>query len=195
MAVDERTDVRNRLRGVEERSRPDVARESAIAELDEIFRSGGTPDPIPDGMLHGRLLTPSLWAPLDALGRRVAAMWMPWLGKTFDSASMTGINVLASNARGALRFLWPNYEPERDSGDRIEAFPFRNRVAPGELDPAVDVLKIDYDFEANPKLLIRRILDELVQVEDDLYLGKILLRRQGAWAAIGYFTLERRAAD
>ena len=115
---------------------------------------------------------------------------MPWLGKSFDPQAMTGVNVLTTGARGPMRVVWPGYEPEREFADRIEAFPFRNRIAPGEVDPGVDVLKIDYDIAANPQFVIRRILDELVQVEEGFYLGKILFRRQGAWRPIGFFTLE-----
>src|SRR6266571_1028755 len=63
------------------------------------------------------------------------------------------------------------------------------RVATGELDPGVDVLKIDYDFEANPDLMIRRILGELVQVAPGRYLGKVLLRARGRFHPIGFFSL------
>lgn len=191
MAVDERTGAKQRLAAIQDRLRPEVARAAALNELDEMFRAGRTPDPLPQGMLQGRLVTTSIWSPLDSFGRRMAGVWMPWLGKSFDAEAFTGVNVLTKSARGPMRVLWPKYTPERELADRIEAFPFRNRVAPGELDPGVDVLKIDYDFEANPRFVIRRILDELVEVEDGFYLGKILFRRQGAWVPIGFFTLER----
>ena len=190
MAVDERTGARARLHAIHDRLSPDVARAAALADLDEMFRGGSTPDPLPEGMLRGHLVTMSVWGPGDSFVRRVARMWMPWLGKSFDPAAMQGVNVLTASARGPMRVLWPNYTPERELADRLEAFPFRNRIAPGELDPGVDVLKIDYDFEANPQLIIRRILDELVQVDDGFYLGKILFRRQGSWMPIGFFTLE-----
>ena len=190
MAVDERTGARARLDAIQDRLSPDVARTAALAELDEMFRGGSTPDPLPEGMLRGRLVTMSVWGPSDSFVRRVARMWMPWLGKTFDPAAMEGVNVLTASARGPMRVLWPNYTPERELADRLEAFPFRNRIAPGEVDPGVDVLKIDYDLDPNPQLIIRRILDELVQVDDGFYLGKILFRRQGSWMPIGFFTLE-----
>lgn len=171
-------------------------RASALAELDDLFRGGRTPDPLPEGMLQGRLITSSVWPPLDRLGRRVASWWMPWLGKNFDPYASTGVNVLTPGARGPMRVLWPSYEPPmRELADRIEAFPFRNRIAPGELDPHVEVLKIDYDIDANPNFLVRRILDELVQIDDGFYLGKILFRREGSWAAVGFFTLERPSAE
>ena len=191
MSVLHEAGIRQRLRDIQDRLEPDIARSKALADLDGMFAAGRTPDPLPSGMLDGQLVTVSVWGPFDALARRIAKVWMPWLGKTFDPESMTGVNVLAPSARKPMRALWPSYVPERELADRIEAFPFRTRVAPGELDPEVDVLKIDYDFDANPDLSVRRILDELVEVEDGLYLGKVLFRRQGAWMRIGYFTLDR----
>jgi hypothetical protein len=88
-----------------------------------------------------------------------------------------------------MRAVWRRYTPEYVGPDRVEAFPFRTRVAPGELDPGVDVLKIDYDFEANPDFMIRRILDELVQVAPGRYLGRVLLRLNGRFRPIGFFSL------
>ena len=114
-------------------------------------------------MLRGTFITMSVWGPVDSLSRRVAEMWMPWLGKSFDPSIQTGVNVLTKSARGPMKALWPSYVPERELTDRIEAFPFRTRIAPGEVDPDVQVLKIDYDSDPNPNFVIRRILDELVQ--------------------------------
>mgnify|MGYP006174464395 FL=1 len=57
------------------------------------------------------------------------------------------------------------------------------------IDPGLQVLKIDYDSDANPTFMIRRILDELVQLDDGLYLGKILFRTKRAWHPIGFFSL------
>ena len=64
----------------------------------------------------------------------------------------------------------------------------RNRIEPGAADPDVRVFKIDYDFEANPGL-IRRILDEMVQVAPGRYLGKVLFRARGTFHPIGFFSL------
>ncbi len=190
MAVDERTDVRRTIEDIQDRLRPDQARAWAVARLDELFRSGSAPDPAPEGFLSGRLVMTSTWEWLDLFGRRFADLYMPWLGKSFEPSTATGVNVLLPSARTPMRVIWRNYVPERELADRIEAFPFRTRIAPGEVDPDVDVLKIDYDFEANPSFMIRRILDELVQVDSGFYLGKVLFRRQGSWVPIGYFTLE-----
>ena len=116
---------------------------------------------------------------------------MPWQGKTFDPVSMTGFNRFSADVRTPLRLIWPSYTPIRTDGEVVQAFPFRNRIERGAIDPDVKVLKIDYDFEANPSLLIRRILDELVQVDDGLYLGKVLMRWRGSFRRAGFFSLER----
>ena len=115
---------------------------------------------------------------------------MPWLGKSFDPAAASGINRFAPTAatRVVFRTLFPGHTPRTVAPDRIEAFPFRNALGPGQLDPDVRVLKIDYDFEANPAL-IRRILDELVEVGPGVYLGKVLFRLGSRYHRIGFFSL------
>ena len=145
---------------------------------------------LPDGFLAGRLLTTSVWGPLDRAVLRLARLWMPWKGKTFDREAATGVNRFDNSAvgRAAMHTIFPGYRPERVTRELIEAFPMRNRVEPGAIDPDVDVFKIDYDFEANPAL-IRRVLDELVQVAPGRYLGKVLFRVRGGFHPIGFFTL------
>ena len=183
----------SKLREIGQRLQPRVMRETALRELDELFRSGRPPEPRPRGFLPGDLITMSLTRPTDALVRGLAGVYMPWLGKSFDPDAERGINVLKPSARSQMKLLWRNYEPRRTDHGTLEAFPFTTRIGPGELDPQVDVLKIDYDFDANPDFLIRHVLDELVQIGDDLYLGKILYRLRNAWQAIGFFSLRSPA--
>jgi hypothetical protein len=116
---------------------------------------------------------------------------MPWLGKSFQPSSQTGINVLASSARPAMKVVWPSYEPPLATDERIEAFPFTTRVEPSAVDPSLHVLKIDYDSDDNPAFIIRRILDELVHIDEDLYLGRALYRMRDRWRRLLFFTLER----
>jgi hypothetical protein len=170
---------------------PRVVRARVLASLDELFRDGRTPDPLPSGFLPGRLVTTSVWGPGDAAVLRIARSYMPWLGKSFDPNSSAGVNVLTRSAKAPMKTLWPSYTPERELDDRLECFPFRTRVAPGEVDPEVDVLKIDYDFDANPSFIIRHVLDELVEIGDGTCLGKILYRTGKGFRPIGFFSLER----
>jgi len=183
-------DPAGKLDGLANRLHPSRNRAEVLSRLDEAFRSGDAPDPLPSGFRSGRLLATSTWGPWDSLVQRLAGLWMPWLGKSFDAASETGINrfLPTPGTRLLLRLLFPTHVPAVSAADRIEAFPFRTRVAPGEIDPAVRVLKIDYDFEANPTL-IRRILDEVVKVAPGLFLGKVLFRLGQRYHRIGFFSL------
>ncbi len=164
-------------------------RAEVIAGLERAFAGGVAPDPWPSGPLAGRLLGTTTWRPWDAFVLRVAGWWMPWLGKAFDAERRTGINRFRPTDATArwLTALFPGHQQTRLL-DRIEAFPFRNAVGAGELDPGVQVLKIDYDFEANPAL-IRHILDELVQIAPGRYLGKVLFRVGSTYHRIGFFSL------
>lgn len=180
---------REQLFELSRRLRPGVNRSQVLAELDRIFRAGKVPDPLPDGFRQGRLLATSTWGPLDTLFRWLGELYMPWQGKTFDAEASTGINRFARSATLPMRLIWPSYAPI-DDVDGVQAFEFRNRVDPGAVDPDIDVLKIDYDFDSNPGFIIRRILDELVQVDDGLYLGKALLRLRGRLHPIGFFSLD-----
>ena len=191
MDVVENRDLRAGLDEVDQRLQPQLARSWAIARLDEICRSGSTPAPQPEGFLRGRLVTASMSSPADAAIRRITHLYQPWLGKSFDPATDEGVNLLKANARTPLKVLWPSYEAEREYADRLEAFPFRTRIGAGAIDPDVQVLKIDYDYEANPSFIIRRILDELVQIGEGIYLGKILYRLRSTYRLIGYFSLEK----
>jgi len=179
-----------RLAGARAGRRPTEAHES----LNRIFRLGVPPDPPLDGPTRGILVTPTIARPADLGLRALASAWMPWTGKRFDAADATGDNLLAASARPVARVLFPSYrfQPLDDGG--YAAFRFRTYVSPGEVDPDRETLKIDYDSEENPRLLIRDILDELVQVVPGAYLGKVLLRRRDTWRLIGYFALEPAAA-
>jgi hypothetical protein len=185
------TDVHSRIVQLEDRLNPRRARAAVIDELNQLFREGTAPDPAPDGLLRGRAVSSTISPTLDALGRRMAAIYMPWLGKKFDSGAGGGINVLTASALRPMKIFWPSYEPAHIYVDRVEAFPFTTRVDAGAVDPGLRVLKIDYDFDANPSFIIRRVLDELVDIGDGVYLGKVLYRMRDRFHLIGFFTLEK----
>ena len=191
--LDERTSA-DPFAHVRQQLQPALVRSKALEEVDRMFEAGGSPAPPPDGFLPGSLLTTSVSRSADALARGLSKMYMPWLGKRFDAEGSTGTNVLKASARSQMKLLWPSYEPRRADA-RLEAFDFRTRLAPGELNPAVQVMKIDYDIETNPNFVIRKILDELVQVDAGIYLGKILFRWRESWTPIGYFELRTTVAE
>ena len=177
------------LAHVEQQLEPRLVRQKALRELNDLFRSGRNPSPPPEGFLRGSLVTMSVSRPSDAIVRAVARSYMPWLGKSFDPSASTGTNVLKGSARSQIKALWRSYTPRETPDWNLEAFDFKTRVAPGELDPDVNVLKIDYDHDGNPDFLVRNLLDELVQIDDGVYLGKILFRWRDSWRNIGFFSL------
>lgn len=182
-------EVRLRVEGLAADLAPGTNRARVYGELERMFRSGSPPEPLPDGFYRGRLLATTTRAPVDAVVRELASMWMPWQGKAFDADAATGTNRFRQDVRAPMRVVWPSYEPVAAAGGGLEAFVFRTRIAPGALDPDLRVLKIDYDFPFNPGFVIRRILDEVVQVADGVYLGKVLMRARGRFHRVGFFLL------
>jgi len=184
--------ARRELEDIQEHLQPGLVRARALARLDDLFAAGTVPDPLPDGFLEGRLVVVSVSEIADWVVRRLAALHMPWLGKSFSHAAGRGVNVLTKQARVLMRVALPSYVFERELADRIEALPFKTWVGPGTIDSGTQVLKVDYDIDGNPGL-VRRILDELVQIDDGLYLGKVLLRPQLTYRQVGFFTLQSGA--
>ncbi len=168
-------------------------RAEAHDSLNRIFRLGTVPEPMLDGRFDGFAITPTTFASADPVLRALASFWMPWLGKRFDAETQTGDNMMLPSARLPSKLLWPSYRFQCMGDGRYAAFRFRTYSGAGALDSRRWVLKIDYDWDENPSLLIRDILDELVQVVPDVYLGKALLRRGGplssSWRLVGYFAL------
>lgn len=172
-------------------SRAGSRRAEAHESLGRIFRLGGPPEPPLDGPLRGILVTPTTAPLADPLLRAITSAWLPWAGKRFDADSQTGDNLLERSARLPARGVWPRYRlEEAGDGRHLVGFRFRTYVEPAKLDHGLEALKIDYDSEENPRLLIRDILDELVQVVPGAYLGKMLLRRGGGWRLMAYFALQ-----
>lgn len=164
-------------------------RDRGSAALAELFALGTPPAGI-DGRTEGILVAPLIAGPVDRVMRGLAGLWIPWLGKRFDAGANRGDNVLRHAARWPVKLFWPLYAT-RDLGDDRTAFDFETRVEPSEDDSNVDVLVIDYVVvESNPRFVIKRIRDELVEIVPGANLGKVLWRHgDGSYALIGYFAL------
>jgi hypothetical protein len=166
-------------------------RKGALDELQALFLCGRPAEGI-DGQTEGILVTWTMHPLADKLIGSITNAWMPWLGKKFDPEQGQGINTLTDSARWPAKIVWPLYST-RESPLGRSAFDFKTYIEAGRLDPSVDVLVIDYEsVESNPRLLIRAIRDELVQIVPGANLGKMLVnvpRRREPFPAL-YFALK-----
>jgi hypothetical protein len=164
-------------------------RSTGLAEIEACFRSADTPTAL-DGPMQGRLLTTTFGYGLDAITNGLARLWMPWKGKTFDVEAKEGRNVFTAGFRLVEKALWPGSdldEPLR--GGRYGTFPFITWKGPSVFTPGgADVLKIDYEHPPSP-WLVRDVLDELVRIDDRLFLGQALLRIRGRRHRVAWFEL------
>ena len=165
-----------------------------FAELNDLFRNGKIPEPMLNGRYAGELVAIEIAPGLTQFFQWLLSRWLPWLGKTFDAAHHSGDNIFTKDSYPLARVFNPFYRGfVNDRPDTYRCFNFRTYVAPGLIDTDRQVLKIDYNLKENPSLTVRRVLDELVQVDDNLYLGKAHVRWWfGGWQTVAYFTLTQR---
>jgi hypothetical protein len=150
---------------------------------------------VPDRPIHGRhageLVVLDLAPGLTPFFQWITNRWMPWLGKTFDSSNQRGDNIFTKDSYFLARLFNPLYRGFiNDTPGTYRAFAFRTYSAPGLFDTDRTVLKIDYNLKENPSLTVRRVLDELVQLDDEFYLGKAHVHWwSGNWQTVAFFTL------
>jgi hypothetical protein len=141
-------------------------------ELDELFLSGETPDEgALDGETRGRVLAGRGPLSAESVREAVNTPLLPWKGKSIER----GV--------GANRF---GYGPLERQG-----FEFETRIAPSLLPDDDDVLIFDYDQPENPPG-VRRIRDDLKEVDDGLFLGTSNAKLGGGYSFVTYFALERK---
>jgi hypothetical protein len=165
-----------------------------LAALNDLFRAGTAPDPAPNGRYAGELIALDLAPGLTPFFRWLTNAWMPWRGKTFDPSRQRGDNIFTKDSYFLARLFNPLYRGFiADSPGTYRGFAFRTYTAPGLFDKDRTVLKIDYDLKENPALTVRRVLDELVELDENLYLGKAHVRwwwrPKGGWQTVAFFTL------
>ena len=172
-------------------------RKKGLAQLNKLFRSGTVPKPSLNGRYQGELIALDIAPGLTQFFEWTSSMWMPWLGKTFDASRQSGDNIFTRDSYALARFFNPFYRGFVTEGSKTyRCFTFRTYTAPRLTDPDRTVLKIDYDLKENPAGTIRRILDELVQVDSNLYLGKAHAHWwTGGWQTVAYFMLRSPASE
>ena len=171
-------------------------RAQGFAALNTLFRSGIVPHPPLDGRYAGELIALELAPGLTQFYEWLTGRWMPWLGKTFNAVQQSGDNIFTQDSYPLARCFNPFYRGFIADGSKTyRGFAFSTHAAPGRADPDRTVLKIDYDLKDNPSLTVRRVLDELAQLDEHLYLGKAHVHWwTGRWQTVAYFSLTTRAA-
>ena len=169
-------------------------RVQGLASLNSLFRSGTPPEPALDGRYQGELIVLDIAPGLTQFFQWLASVWLPWRGKTFDLSKQRGDNIFTKDSYPLARVFNPRYRGFfGDSRQTYRGFAFQTYMAPGLVDTDRIVLKIDYNLNENPALTVRRVLDELVQLDDDLYVGKAHVRwwwrSAGDWQTVAYFSL------
>lgn len=102
------------------------------------------------------------------------AIQAQWQGKRFDAQTATGVNLF----RDGINVMQ-------------EEYPFVMDVGPSVIDDNFQVITIDYDLLENPWWM-RLIVDEMVETEPNVYLGKVHLRIvPGFPVAVGFFELRQ----
>lgn len=140
-------------------------------ELDELFFEGETPDENAlEGETEGRVLAGRGPLQAGAVREAVNTPLLPWKGKHVERGT------------GANRF---GYGPLEHHG-----FEFETRIEPSLLPEDDEVLIFDYDQPENPPG-VRRIRDDLKEVDDGLFLGTSNVEVGDSYRFMTYFSLER----
>ena len=141
-------------------------------ELDDLFLGGDTPDKDAlDGETRGRVLAGRGPLRAEAVREIVNTPLLPWKGKSID------------HGLGANRF---GYGPLERQG-----FEFETRMEPSLVpEDSDDVLIFDYDQPENPPG-VRRIRDDLKEIDDGLFLGTSNVEVGDGYRFLIYFALER----
>ena len=154
-----------------------------LDELMALYRAGAAPASMraADGALVGRMLAVrGLPGPLASPLRRFAASpAFVWAGKSFHSAGDargTGIN------RVSIPGVF----------GRQNLFPFDTAFGPSAID-GKPTLILDYDLDVNPGY-IRRIHDEIREIEAGLFLGPAMWKSGRERTLVLWFALDARQA-
>lgn len=117
---------------------------------------------------------------------------VPWLGKSFEKENQRGFNIFTPSGAAILKIMTPLYKLFRKNGDgNTDAYYFKTSTGSGFKDKEIETFKLDYNSPENP-FLIRIILDEIVEVAPEEYLGKVHLKVfPGYYSTIGYFGLKK----
>lgn len=160
----------------------------AIDTLEREFRSGSVPKPL-DGFYRGELTLLLPVKPLEHIGGIISKIYLPWKGKTFDGEKSIGDNSLP---RFMVPLLTLGNEKSfivKEEGSIVRVFPFKTKIAKS-MGGKIDVFQLDYNLPQNPPA-VRKVVDELVEVGRNSYLGKAFLKENDSYRLVAFFRLQK----
>lgn len=161
-----------------------------LAEVQTCFAGGKAAEGLV-GFRRARSIATTCGYGLDSPFEAMARMWMPWRGKSFSRQAAEGVNLFTVGGRRAIRTAFPRYRGLGDDEEGTSAFRFLTSIAPSVSHPGVTVLRLDYrGVPENPSFPMRRMVEELVQIDHGLYLGQTLITWGGRPHRVAWFSLE-----
>lgn len=154
--------------------------------LQQQYIQGTTPKNL-EGFYKGTLEQFTPGTLLECVGFLITRFWIPWYGKNFNNSK--GFNIISTYLLLPINLLFGSNPILKKYSNKIEAFPFKTKITQGLRDK-VRVLQLDYDVAENP-LFIRKIVDELVCIGKDTYLGKAFVKDNGKLRLVAFFKLKK----
>lgn len=147
----------------------------SLSRRQKEFVKGKLPSPAPEGFYKGTAYL-------------LGGGPVPWLGKSFEEANRQGYNIFTSKGASVLKVLSPLYKRFSINAEgNTDAYYFQTSAGRGLKDENTEVFKLNYDSPENP-FPIRIILDEMVEIAPDEFLGKVHVNVfPGYYATIGFF--------
>ncbi len=152
------------------------------------FASGTTPKQL-DGFYQGKLIKLLPKNVLESFGSMILQVWLPWYGKEFAGQENKGSNRLPKYLLSFFKSFYGDSIILKIDKQSINVFPFRTMITTG-LQDKMKVLQLTYDLPQNPSR-VRQVIDELVCIEKDTYLGKAYLKEGNKQRIVAYFTLTK----
>lgn len=140
-----------------------------------------------EGFYKGKLQTIINSNLKATLAKFIFSFWLPWYGKWFDTNQNRGDNIVSTYLIPLLKFrLKENFRVKKEFGG-VHVFSFKTSVQKS-LKDNIKVLQLNYDLPQNPPN-IRQVIDEIAEVDKNVYLGKAHIKEGRLFRTIAFFTL------
>lgn len=157
-----------------------------VTQLQKQFESGKAPKNL-DRFYKGKLDEIINTNFKETIGEIILSLWLPWKGKWFYSNRNIGDNILPIYLIPFLKLrLGKGFQVKKEFGG-VHAFTFKTSIERG-LKDNIKVLRLDYNLPQNPPN-VRAVVDELVEVGKNKYLGKAHIKEGKTFRTIAFFSL------